>query len=273
MTIFDELIKRTSQFVEKQKGIWDHTKWQGFLSDIQEKGVNLTEETRNYLGSVVESMKKFYENSSDTGKKLMGIVSDQVAQFVEKTKGKWDHLGWEKFVKDIQKKGIDLTDETRSNLGVILESAKRFYSNLPLKAPEVKKEKEITEVQEKPETPKVPEAKTSEKPAKQLKKEVAEKKAKAEKPVKTFNKKEVEVPKAQETKKPKKKGRPSQKKSTEKEKTKEIKQTKKPKSTKTGKAAHPIQDAAAQSIVKKPTVKGTTKTKTSLRSKKKTKKK
>ena len=259
MTIFDELIKRTSQFVEKQKGIWDHTKWQGFLSDIQEKGVNLTEETRNYLGSVVESMKKFYENSSDTGKKLMGIVSDQVAQFVEKTKGKWDHLGWEKFVKDIQKKGIDLTDETRSNLGVILESAKRFYSNLPLKAPKVKKEKEITEVQEKPETPKVPEAKTSEKPAKQLKKEIAGKEAKAEKP--------------QETKKPKKKGRPSQKKSTEKEKTKEIKQTKKPKSTKTGKAAHPIQDAAAQSIVKKPTVKGTTKTKTSLRSKKKTKKK
>ncbi len=44
MAIFDDLIKRASEFVEKQKGAWDHSKWQEFLSDAQKKGVKLTED-------------------------------------------------------------------------------------------------------------------------------------------------------------------------------------------------------------------------------------
>ncbi len=184
MAIFDDLIKRASQFVEKQKGVWDHSKWQGFLSDIQQKGLKMTEEMQNYLGSVLESMKKFYESTTDTEKKMTGTVSDEAAKLVEKTRGKWEHLDWEKFVKDTQQRGIDLTEETKANLGGILESAKKFYFSLPLTKKE-KKEKE--KAPKKPAKPpkKVTKAKAPEKEKKPPQKKPAEK---------------VEIKKAEETK-------------------------------------------------------------------------
>jgi hypothetical protein len=192
MALFNNLIKRASKFVEKQKGVWDHSKWQSFLSDTQKKGVNMTEEKRKYLGSVMESMKKFYESSSETGKRMTGTVSDQTAKFIDKTKGKWEHLEWEKFVKDIQKKGVDITEDTKANLGGILESAKKFYVSL---SPAMKKEKKEPEIIEKPGD--IIESKVSKKttpkkktttPKKEPAKKVASKKAKEIKATKTVKK-------------------------------------------------------------------------------------
>jgi hypothetical protein len=131
MTIFNDLIKKASQFVEKQKGVWDHSKWEAFLSDIQKKGDELSDDMQDHLGVVLESMKKFYKDAAITGRKMRAEISDQVAELVEKTKGKWEHLDWEKFVADLQKKGIELTEDAKRDLGDILESAKKFYSSLP----------------------------------------------------------------------------------------------------------------------------------------------
>ncbi len=155
MAIFDDLIKRAAQFVEKQKGVWDHSKWQGFAADIQKKGVKLTEEMQNYLGLVLESLKKFSSTSSagreisgnisTRAEKLVSSLSEQAATFVEKTRGKWEHLEWEKFLKDSQQRGIDLTEETMANLRGLLESAKKFYSSFALSAKEERKELEVEE--------------------------------------------------------------------------------------------------------------------------------
>ncbi len=139
MAIFDVLIKRASQFVEKQKGVWDHAAWLGFLSDIEKIGIDLTEEMQNNLGLVLVFMSKFYETSTDSDKMIFEKVSEQTAMFVEQTKGTWDHLGWENFVKDLQQKGIHLTEETTVYLGEVLESTKNVYSSLPLTAKEEKK--------------------------------------------------------------------------------------------------------------------------------------
>jgi len=153
MAIFDDLIKRASQFVEKQKGVWDHAKWQELLTDIQKRGIKFTEETQNYLGLVLESLKKFYttstvgkeisENITGRAEHLVSNISRQAATFIEKTRGQWEHLEWEKFVDDIQKKGVHLTEETRSYLGEVLESIKKFYGSLPLPVKEEKKEREV----------------------------------------------------------------------------------------------------------------------------------
>ncbi len=207
MEIFNDLIKRASDFVEKQKGVWDHSKWQGFLSDTKEKGIKLTEDTQNSMGSVLESIKKFYESSKDTSKKSIGGVTEQVAKFIEKTKGKWEHIEWEEFVKNIQQKGIDLTAEAKENLGGILESTKKFYNSLPLIAKEEKKKPEPTKTPEKakPTVKKKAKAKTPKKEkkpvetqkAKTIKKSVPKKKT-AKKP--TTKKSTIKKPAAKKTK-------------------------------------------------------------------------
>ena len=147
MTLFNDLIKRASQFVEKQKGVWDHSKWQAFLSELQQKGDEMTEEMKDHLGVVLESMKKYYKNATVTGRKMHAEISDQAAKLVEKTRGKWEHLDWEKFVADIQKKGVELTEEAKKDLGDVLESAKKFYSVMPsdkVKATPAKSTKKAT---------------------------------------------------------------------------------------------------------------------------------
>ena len=64
--LFDEVITNAKNFVEKQKGKWDHSLWENFLKDIQKKGVSLTEETSGLIGSVLESLKKIYNFSPKT---------------------------------------------------------------------------------------------------------------------------------------------------------------------------------------------------------------
>ena len=146
MEKFNNLIKKASQFVEKQKGVWDHSKWQAFLSDTEKMGGTMNEEMRRYLGAVTESMKRFYEHSAGTGKKMTGTVSDQAAKFVDKSRGKWEHLEWEKFVKDLQRKGADVTEHNRAHLGGILEAAKKFYHSWPKTMRRVEeKEAELTQ--------------------------------------------------------------------------------------------------------------------------------
>ena len=59
-SLFDEVISSSKDFVEKQKGVWDHARWEGLLSDIQKKGVSVTEEVSKTVGSILESIKKLY---------------------------------------------------------------------------------------------------------------------------------------------------------------------------------------------------------------------
>jgi chromatin segregation and condensation protein Rec8/ScpA/Scc1 (kleisin family) len=57
---FDDILNTAKEFVEKHKGTWDHAKWEGLLSDIQKKGISVTEEISSTVGSVLESLKKLY---------------------------------------------------------------------------------------------------------------------------------------------------------------------------------------------------------------------
>ncbi|MBF0609134.1 MAG: hypothetical protein SFH39_18845 [Candidatus Magnetobacterium sp. LHC-1] len=129
MESFDELIKLSTKFVSQQGGKWDHAAWLEFLSDIQKMGYNLTHDMQSYLGSMLESMKKLYSTStSTTGFEniILGIANNTV-DFIKKTSGTWDHQGWEAYLKDLQKKGVKLSEETTTYLGGILEAAKELY--------------------------------------------------------------------------------------------------------------------------------------------------
>lgn len=130
MSGFEDLIKLASQFVEQQKGAWDHTAWMDFISDLQKKGLETNEEFKSQLGTVVESMKNVY-NALTATKSIESAVadlSDNTVQFIKKNKGVWDHSEWETFIKDIQKKGIELNEEAISYMGGVVEASKSLYS-------------------------------------------------------------------------------------------------------------------------------------------------
>ena len=59
-SLFDDVLSSSRDFVERHKGAWDHSKWEGLLKDIQKKGVSVTDEVSTTVGSVVESLKKLY---------------------------------------------------------------------------------------------------------------------------------------------------------------------------------------------------------------------
>ena len=86
---FDILIDCAGRFVESQKGLWDHTAWLDFLIDSQKKAVLLSDNMKLVLGFVLESMKKFYNASTDTKdiENFMLDISDHTVEFFKKTKG------------------------------------------------------------------------------------------------------------------------------------------------------------------------------------------
>jgi hypothetical protein len=127
---FDDLIELASKFVEKQGGKWDHTAWLEFLSDIQKQGFHLSNDMQSYLGSMLESMKKLYGSISSTSEmqSIMLGISENTINFIKKTQGTWDHTGWESFIRELQKRGLSLTEEATTYLGGVLEAAKELYT-------------------------------------------------------------------------------------------------------------------------------------------------
>lgn len=131
--VFNDLVGMAGKFVDQQKGVWDHKEWTNFITDAQKKGVEMTEEMKSHVGTVLESMKKSYNAALDTKgmENTMKDISTQTIKFIQDTKGVWDHTEWEKFLKEVQKKGMQLNDETTAYMGGIVESSKDLYSFLP----------------------------------------------------------------------------------------------------------------------------------------------
>lgn len=130
---FNELVALATKFVESQKGTWDHYAWLDFISEVQRKGFDITDDLQDQLGVVAESMKKCYNAVADTKgfQNILGDISQSTIEFIKKTKGVWDNAGWESYLKDLQKKGLALNDQTQSYAGNILESVKSLYSFVP----------------------------------------------------------------------------------------------------------------------------------------------
>ncbi len=64
----EDLVSRTSKFVEKQKGRWDHAAWEKLVNDVSTTGVDMTDDTRRHLGNMLEAVKHFYTELSKTPK-------------------------------------------------------------------------------------------------------------------------------------------------------------------------------------------------------------
>ena len=64
-------------------------------------------------------------------KNSMQKVLDLAGKFVTKQEGEWNHEEWEALLPKVTKMGFEMDDETKRNLGNILEASKHFYHNGP----------------------------------------------------------------------------------------------------------------------------------------------
>ncbi|MBF0566139.1 MAG: hypothetical protein HQK89_12950 [Nitrospirae bacterium] len=131
INMFGELINFSGRFVEQQKGVWDYFAWIDFLSEVKNKGIDITDEMRCYISSFLESMKKLYiASTANTG--IRNVVMDtsmHVAEFARRTNGGWNTSDTETFINELQKKGIGITEETKHNIVGVIESAKNIYTS------------------------------------------------------------------------------------------------------------------------------------------------
>ncbi len=138
MTKFKDLINQATNFVQEQKGAWDHIKWTDLINDIQNKGTELSKEMQDSLGAILESIKKIYSTAADdisdkiggSAEKTVPKITDQATRFIEETKGAWDYADWEEFIKDMQKRGIKITEDTKYYIDEVLVSGRNFYNSL-----------------------------------------------------------------------------------------------------------------------------------------------
>jgi len=54
------LLEIASEFVEKQKGWWEHPDWEGFLARLSKDGFNLSTEVEPPIGNILEIFKEYY---------------------------------------------------------------------------------------------------------------------------------------------------------------------------------------------------------------------
>ena len=81
----EDLVSRTSKFVEKQKGRWDHAAWEKLVKDVSTTGVEMTDDTRRHLGNMLEAVKHFY---TELGKEPKSAKSKSKPKAKSKTKAK-----------------------------------------------------------------------------------------------------------------------------------------------------------------------------------------
>jgi len=107
-----------------------------FLSRVQQKGGEISEDMQSKLGDLLEAMKEYHTAVSATEdiEKAMSTVFNESVAFIKRQKGVWGHAEWEDFVKTMQQKTRTWSEGTEAYLGGVLESLKVFYA-LPPAAP------------------------------------------------------------------------------------------------------------------------------------------
>ncbi len=131
--VSEELIELAAKFIEEQRGTWDNEAWLNFLAEVQKKGFDITDNIKTTLGLMLESMKKFYNASVATKgvDNAMLDISSRSTEFIKNTKGIWDQSEWEKFLRDLQKTGFDLTEEASIYIGNVIDVIKDLYDFPP----------------------------------------------------------------------------------------------------------------------------------------------
>ncbi len=82
------LLDTVGEFVNKQKGKWEHKDWESLVDQVQKGGVVLTDEYKKSLGHMLEATKQFYGSLSVPDKKKAAPKPKARAKAKPKAKAK-----------------------------------------------------------------------------------------------------------------------------------------------------------------------------------------
>lgn len=130
---FDKLVNLATNFVTQQQGTWDHASWQDFVSDTQKKGYELSVEMQDNLGVAIEAINQVYMASTSMKgvEKAVSELTTGSLNFVKQHQGIWGHTEWEDFIAGISQNSTNLSDETITYLGNLVEAIKTLYFVAP----------------------------------------------------------------------------------------------------------------------------------------------
>ncbi|MCI4626928.1 MAG: hypothetical protein L3V56_13360 [Candidatus Magnetoovum sp. WYHC-5] len=126
---FEDLVDLSAKYMELQKGKWDNSSWMDFLLNMQKVGYDINAQFQSQLSAYFDSVKDFYKILAATRgvESVMDKIKDEVVNFVKQKNGVWSHSDWEEFLASLNNRGLELTDETVSYLGGLLEAVKSVY--------------------------------------------------------------------------------------------------------------------------------------------------
>ena len=82
--VIADISDHTVSFMKSTKGIWNQKGWESYLRGLKGKGIDLTDETRNYLGGVLEAAREIYTITPQLSKKEAPQVAEEEAPLVVK---------------------------------------------------------------------------------------------------------------------------------------------------------------------------------------------
>jgi diguanylate cyclase (GGDEF)-like protein len=130
---FDFLVKRLSEFVERQNAKWDHVQWLELLYDLKKGGFEFDDEMKHRAGSFIEALKGLHPFLSDIKGAIAAISAEAVNLINSATAGNtWNNNQREDFIRVVNAKGVAIDDNMTEHLGEVLESGRRLHMALGL---------------------------------------------------------------------------------------------------------------------------------------------
>jgi diguanylate cyclase (GGDEF)-like protein len=129
---FDSLVKRLSDFVERQNGRWDHLQWLELLYDLKKGGFEFDDEMKHRVGSFIEALKGLYPLLPAINGCIAAISAEAGHLINSAPPGKtWDNDQREDFISVVNAKGV-ADDTLMESLDEVLESGRRLHMALGL---------------------------------------------------------------------------------------------------------------------------------------------
>ncbi|MBF0517209.1 MAG: diguanylate cyclase [Nitrospirae bacterium] len=124
------LLDKVSGFVLARKGVWDEDGWVDLLIDAKRSGVPFSNDITQYIGSLLEAIKKLYVSALPVDAdvdKVIPILCHNILDFIMERDGVWKQADWELLLVKIKTHGIEMTDNLYNVIRDLLDALNALF--------------------------------------------------------------------------------------------------------------------------------------------------
>lgn len=124
------LLNKVCSFVITRKGVWDEDSWVDILIDVKRHGVPFSNDIVQYIGALLEAVKKLYVSalpSDSNADKIIPELCHNILDFLLERDGVWRQSDWELLVGKIETYGFELTENINNIIRDLIETINALY--------------------------------------------------------------------------------------------------------------------------------------------------